>query len=231
MWFFGDTYGLRAYIDFFSVFFIPFAILLNEAHVLIKIPMIGLAFLTVPLNVIQTYQYDNFILHWSLMNKEKYWKVFLKTNVRYQGILWKKKYDFKNYKTVKEIELGNIPVNKNRFEEIYGFSSSDISGFKDICIIQVSIDNNYSKDNDAEIILGIDESNTKHNYYWNKIPLLHFPEGKFDNYQTGVVNFEFNPMPDQNEKHIVLAVHSENYKGILRNVRLKFLSHKENIWA
>lgn len=85
------------------------------------------------------------------------------------------------------------------------------------------------KDNDAEIILGIDESKAKHNYYWNKIPLLHFPEGKFDNYQTGVVNFEFNPMPDQNEKHIGLAVHSENYKGILRNVRLKFLSHKENI--
>jgi len=224
-WFYNDSYGLRAYIDFYTIFFIPFAIMLNEGPVLMKLVFIVLSFLTVPVNIIQTYQYDNFILHWSLMNKDKYWKVFLKTDVRYQGLLWTKKYDFRNYKTLKEITLGNIMVNKNKFEVFYRFNSSEISGFQNVCIIQVSLDNDYCKNNDSEIILGIEESDSKQNYYWNKIPLLHFPEGEFNKFQTGVGNFEFFPMNDQKEKHIEFAVNSGKYKGILQNVRLKFLRH------
>ena len=225
MWFFGDSYGLRAYIDFFAVFFIPFAILLNEALGLMKPGIIVLSFLTVPLNIIQTYQYDNFIFHWSLMSRDKYWKVFLKTDQRYQGILWTKKYDFRNYKTLKEIRIGNIPVNANRFEGIYKINSADIPGFQDVSIIQVSLNNNFSGDNDAEIILAIDELKGKHNYYWNKIPLIHFPEGKFNTLQSGTGNFEFPTMEDLKDKRIELAVNSGNYKGILSNVRIRFLSH------
>ena len=227
-WFYNDSYGLRVYIDFYTVFFIPFAIMLNEAPVIMKLVFIVLSFLTVPVNIIQTYQYDNFILHWSQMNKDKYWKVFLKTDVRYQGLLWTKKYDFRNYRTLKEIPLGNIMVNKNKFEVFYRLNSSEISGFQNVCIIQVSLDNDYGKNNDSEIILVIEESNTKHNYYWNKIPLLHFPEGEFNKFQTGVGNFEFLPITDQKEKQIEFAVNSGKYNGILRNVRLKFLGQKEN---
>jgi len=224
VWFFADSYGLRAYIDFYTVFFIPFAILLNEAPVVMKLVFIVLAFLTIPVNIIQTYQYDNFILSWSQMNKDKYWKVFLKTDERYQGLLWTKKYDYRDYNTVKEISIGNIMVIKNRSKIFYRINSSEISGFQNVCIIRVSVDNDYCENNDSEIILGIEESENKY-YYWNKIPLLHFPEGEFNNFQTGVGNFEFLPVNDQKEKCLELAVNSGKYSGILKNVRLRFLRH------
>ena len=36
-----------------------------------------ITFLTIPISVIQTYQYKEYILHWIDMDKEKFWKVFL----------------------------------------------------------------------------------------------------------------------------------------------------------
>lgn len=224
-WSFGSSYGLRAYIDYFTLFFIPFAIILNEVHTITKSIVIVLSFLTIPLNIIQTYQYKNYILDWGEMNKEKYWKVFLRTDDRFKGLLWKKSYDYSQYLAVKEITIGNIRVINNKFEVFYSLRSSEIPGFQNVSIIQVLADNDYKLNNDSEIILGIEESESKHNYYWNKIPLLHFPEGKFNKFQKGVGNFEFVPITDEKEKHIDFAVNSGKYNGILQNVRLKFLRH------
>ena len=92
-WFYGCSYGLRAYIDYYVIFFIPFAIMLNKIKVAPKLFFMSLALSTIPLNIIQTYQYKEFILHWIDMDEEMYWKVFLKTDDRFKGLIWKNKYD------------------------------------------------------------------------------------------------------------------------------------------
>jgi putative copper export protein len=44
----------------------------------LKIVFLSLIFLVVVLCQVQTYQYRRMQIHWSDMNKEKYWDVFLR---------------------------------------------------------------------------------------------------------------------------------------------------------
>jgi hypothetical protein len=44
---------------------------------------------TVPVNLIQSYQYQKFILHWDQMDRERFWKIFLKTDRKYDGIFYR----------------------------------------------------------------------------------------------------------------------------------------------
>ena len=62
-WFYGCSYGLRAYIDYYAIFFIPFAIMLDKIKTVPKLIIMAITLPTIPLNIIQTYQYKEYILH------------------------------------------------------------------------------------------------------------------------------------------------------------------------
>lgn len=80
-WYFGGSYGLRAYIDFYPVFIIGLALGLNYIRVIwVKLMLILATLLCTYLNLVQTYQYANFILPYDGITKALYWKIFLVTN-------------------------------------------------------------------------------------------------------------------------------------------------------
>ena len=228
-WYYGASYGLRAYIDYYAVFFIPFALLLDGIALKMKFAVIILSFLTIPLNIIQTYQYKEYILDWASMDKEKYWKVFLRTADRYRGLFWKKNYDYSQYSTVKEILIGNIGSSKNKVSLIYRINSHDIPDFDKVSLIQVLIDDVYDTRNDSKIILTINESKGIHNYYWSDPYLIHFAEKHFNEWQTGLCNYEITPINDPKEKIVELQVYSEKQNNNFKNVKLKFLVYKATI--
>ena len=70
IWYYGGSFSLRAYIEYFGVFAILLVILLNQ----IKFYKLHVAFIFffIALCQIQTYQYRYFVIHWSEMNQEKY---------------------------------------------------------------------------------------------------------------------------------------------------------------
>jgi hypothetical protein len=88
-WFFGDSFGMRAMIDYYPIC----AILLGLGFTSLTKLKTGRIFLTlflmlvVPLNLIQAYQYERGIIHPDSMTKEKYWYVFLKTGKNYEQVL------------------------------------------------------------------------------------------------------------------------------------------------
>lgn len=87
MWYYGGGFGMRPVIDFFVFFAIPLTFLiqyLNQKRYL-KWLGYGVIISCVILAQIQTYQKVNFILPWDGINKEIYWKIFLKTNPSYIG--------------------------------------------------------------------------------------------------------------------------------------------------
>jgi hypothetical protein len=224
-WSYGSSYGMRAFIDFYSLFFIPFAIMLNGVHLWTQTIVIFLSFLTIPVNIIQTYQYKNFILNWGDMDKDKYWKVFLRTDDRFKGLVWKRNYDFTQYKTLKEIIIGDLFIPGNRFNIIRKISSKEIPGFQDLNILQILINNDFKVNNDARIIFDIIDSSGNNNSNWFERYLIQFTENGFNRWQTGVYNFEIPPIKDQKDKFIDFAVYSKNYEGKLTDVRLRFLKH------
>ncbi len=78
-WYYGGSFGLRAYVEYYSLF----AILLSLGLASVKNKFISRTYrsvlvLAIFLSLLQTYQYRYYLIHWSDMNREKYWKVFLK---------------------------------------------------------------------------------------------------------------------------------------------------------
>ena len=96
-WWYGGSYGLRAFIEFFPFLLILLGIAINYSK-RYRIFISLFLCICIWLNFIQIYQYHNNILHWESMNKEKYWNVFLKTDDIYKGVLFEKEYtdEYKN---------------------------------------------------------------------------------------------------------------------------------------
>lgn len=87
-WFYGDSFGMRPMIDFYSLFFLLIALLLASIKrnwLLVSIAVFS--GLTISLNLIQTIQYAKGIIHPDSMNREAYRKIFLKTSDRFIGIV------------------------------------------------------------------------------------------------------------------------------------------------
>lgn len=81
-WWYGGSFGVRAYIDFYGLFALPIAAVLNATlNAKKKLNYYLLLFacsLLLVLNCIQTYQFKRNIIHYDSMTKEKYWAVFLR---------------------------------------------------------------------------------------------------------------------------------------------------------
>ncbi len=80
-WYYGDGFGMRPFIDFYGIF----AILIAAFFRLFRSGKI-LAFFAVVIgilafiNLFQTWQYNNRVIHPSLMNRAKYWYVFMRAD-------------------------------------------------------------------------------------------------------------------------------------------------------
>ncbi|MEZ5084106.1 MAG: hypothetical protein R2750_11750 [Bacteroidales bacterium] len=223
-WFYGCSFGQRVYVDFYAIFFIPFAVMVSQAAITLKLIVVPLAFLTIPLSIIQTYQYEKYILSWMEMDKEKYWKVFLKTEDKYRGLIWKKHYDMSLYSTVKEVYIGDIDVPLNKYTHVYNLNSVDIPDFEKVSIIQIIIDSDFPDRSDTKIVVSINSKEHKQSFYWHESYLIRFHETKLDEWHTGFYNYEFAPITGDEEKVISFGVFAKNEPSKLSNVRIKFFT-------
>lgn len=87
MWFYGGGFGMRPVIDFYALFAILLALIIKASFEKNQFKWISIFIIMVCVFVaqIQTYQKVNFILPWDGINKEIYWKIFLKTDPAYIG--------------------------------------------------------------------------------------------------------------------------------------------------
>jgi hypothetical protein len=219
-WYYGASYGLRAFIDFYSVFFICFAIMLNELRM--RIIVVAISLLMIPVNIIQTYQYKEFILSWTHMTKEKYWKVFLKTDEKYKGLLWKKTINNQDYTIIKEATVGDFTTIKNKDQIIYKIKVSEINEFEKVNVIQILIDNEFNERNNTEIFLTIDKPKDSTPYHKH---LIQFSGNSFNTMQTGIFDFELLPSKKSNNTITVEATTFDE-TTTLRNIKIRFLVKK-----
>lgn len=218
-WQFGASYGLRAYIDYYAIFFIPFAFMLNNLKLSMKIIIVALASITIPINFIQTYQYKNYILHWEGMDKEKYWKVFLKTDAKYEGIIWDKELNESKHVLETEINVGNIEVNKGDTSSIKVSALEDLPNFTQINAIQVLIDHHFNESINSAV--GVEVTD----YYNYKVALIHFAKDDFSKFQSGFYSFKFEPIEKISNNTVILKIYAQDSLE-LKNVRMKFFSRK-----
>jgi hypothetical protein len=87
-WYYGDSFGARAFIDYYGIYALLLAILLNHKESKTGTTLIIiLLFPFVALNLFQTWQYTHYIIQPYSMNKEKFQYVFLRADSVYQKCL------------------------------------------------------------------------------------------------------------------------------------------------
>lgn len=80
MWYFGGSFGHRAFIEYYPLFAIGIAAALHHGMGLLTPTVLRwAALLFIPLQLVQTYQYNLHIIPFDNMNKQKFWNLFLRT--------------------------------------------------------------------------------------------------------------------------------------------------------
>ncbi len=84
-WWFGGSFGSRPFIDYYAIFAIPMAamidMLLKQKRKWIQVTTLSVIMLFILLNIFQIKQYNRGIIHYVSMTKEAYWSVFLKNKI------------------------------------------------------------------------------------------------------------------------------------------------------
>ena len=80
-WYYGDGFGLRAFIDYYGIYAILLAFLINliTTRVMVAFLVLIMAPLVL-LNLVQTWQYTHQVIQPNSMNREKYQYVFFRTD-------------------------------------------------------------------------------------------------------------------------------------------------------
>lgn len=87
MWFYGGGFGMRPVIDFYVFYVILLSLFIKFSFEKKCLKWISISSIAICIVIaqIQTYQKVNFILPWDGINKEIYWKLFLKTDPAFIG--------------------------------------------------------------------------------------------------------------------------------------------------
>lgn len=93
-WWYGGGLGMRIYIEYLFFFALGFSLLFNHSKKALKLFMLLPIFFGVFIYQTYSYQYNNHILHYDQMNKALFWKLFLKTDKRFEY------YSYQNFETI-----------------------------------------------------------------------------------------------------------------------------------
>lgn len=88
-WYYGASLGMRPLIEYLAFFGVGLAFLLQNTHKLVRVGLLTFCLFLTSINIVQSYQYQKFILHWNGMNQERFWTVFMKTSRKYEGIFYR----------------------------------------------------------------------------------------------------------------------------------------------
>jgi hypothetical protein len=79
MWFYGGSFSSRVYVEYIPVFMILLSLSIKGINIkFAKSVFVSMVILLIVVCQIQTFQYRYGFIHWSEMNKEKYWEVFMR---------------------------------------------------------------------------------------------------------------------------------------------------------
>jgi len=225
-WYYGCSYGLRAYIDYYPIFFIPFALFLNQINRKSAIVLGLMSFLTIPISVIQTYQYKEYILHWIDMDKEKFWKVFLETEDQFKGLVWKDVYQTEDYTILDRKSIGNIKRAAHTYDVIAIIPFNEIKNSGEINLLLIQLTSDFNTTDNSKIVISLDSKSTDENYYWNNRSILHFHTDALNKKHQGYYFFKIESIADVQNTELNLLLETLSADRTLENIEVLFCKLK-----
>lgn len=226
-WYYSCSYGLRAYIEFYPVFFILFAVLINDLKLYFKIPILLISFFCIALNLVQTLQYQTYILHWVEMDKEKYWTVFMRTSDRYKGLVWKKKFYPDAFNPFEHFKLNDIQMEPFSGKFIFKLNAKIYPKMKDLGMIKIYITNAYSEKEKSSVIVSIKDTLHQKSIYYISIPLIQFQEVGLNKYQRGFYALDTPVLENTENLELSVFFNSAFNKIKFEDVNIILLKRKD----
>jgi hypothetical protein len=226
-WFYGCSYGLRTYIDFYAVFFILFAILIDGLVYYLAIPLVIITLGAIKLNIVQTYQYKDYIMDWQDMDKEKYWKIFMHDEQRYKGLLWKKKYDFSTYQPIDNHHFSANKVEKNTEKIVAKIKAATVNEFSKVTVVGILFTDNFDEKDNSKITLSIEDTvdyKVKYNY---TVPLIHFADSSLNSKQKGTYFYDLRECKLQKNDLIYIKIEAKGERNFISNTTINFYKNKK----
>lgn len=219
-WAYGCSYGHRVYIDFFSLIFIPFAIGANEKSWLSKIPWIA-AVVLIPVNLIQTWQYKQYILHWYTMDFDKYSKVFLRTSDAYREFLWKEDVPLYNLNVEKEFEFGTRNIPAATADTLMNVPFEELALDSGLSAVEITCRNEFSEDSKALIEFNVMDSTGTKILWTHGVYFIHYADGELNTMQHGHYWYKPNILITDSDR-ILIRVFAGDEATQLDDVKIRF---------
>lgn len=214
-WFYGCSFGMRAFIDFFPILILPLLTIPKNWSLLGKSGLFTLCLLFIPVNLIQSNQYKRFILHWIDMDKQKYWQVFLKTDPKYQGLIWKPVVEATKYRTLETFSLNELRIQESGEQVLADLRIDTLNELDQLSLISWEFEHTFPEKSDVRLRLTIADSSFTHVMFSHEIPLIHFQNTGFDQKQRGTYPFTFAQLPTGAAVIRLTAISDE--KTVLKN--------------
>lgn len=226
-WWYGMSYGQRSFIDVLPLLVVPIAYGFNQLKAKTLFVVLPLVLVTMPITVIQNYQYKNYILHWDMMNKESYWEVFLKTDEKYRGVLWQEYQSYSKNQIVNEYKTApSLNIHPNSTFTLLEMTSINKNLTTECSLIEFSGDISDSN-SDAKIILVI-KNEQEEAIYWNQIFTYHQTRGK-DGFVHSNFQFHIDPAILSAGNQLTLFITSSSAKVEIKNGLVHFISLNEDL--
>jgi hypothetical protein len=197
-WFYGGSYGQRVYLDYLPILVLPIALLSESFSKKLQYIVSAVLLLCIGLNLIQTWQHQEYILHWDQMNKEKYWKVFLRTSKPYKGWVWKQKSGAPEGDSKSLLPSLTYAATSAKEDTVFCLTQNQILSLKNGKELWIGLKHHFPHGLKTEVALFAKDTLNNKIHFWEQRHLLHFCNGQPNNYQLGDCWFTippFNPNP------------------------------------
>lgn len=247
MWYYGGCYGQRAFIEYYPLFAIGLAYLLQRGWWFIEPRVFVLmGVLLIGVQLVQTYQYKASIIPFDNMNKERYWNLFLRTG---DDLKWYYLADANQNKYIGidslylrhdlETEIGwgneNQRTNEQAFQGNFGavMNSEEMYGLtvrKPVSYIKVSANvvrvsamvKANSSTTDLSFVCALEDSSGA-SYFWQKRPLRPQFEGRNEWVRVTSI-FKCGFSRDSTDRFTIYPMKSDDATVYFDNVEVSFIT-------
>lgn len=190
-WSYGCSFGQRVMVDYLAVFFFVFAFTTRYVSKKLFYTFTTLMMAFIPVNIIQAYQYKKYILHWEKMDREKYWKIFLKTEPQYEGWVWTTEFDTTKYNRIQLfVQNSSISIPKDSNRILYFIPVKNITKTEQIRGIYFSYHNEFNPNSKSKVEVVIKSLNNFK--YYHNVYTLRFCNEISKSIKRGGYEFLFN---------------------------------------
>ena len=248
MWYYGGSYGHRAFIEYYPFFAIGLAALFNYCLDFVHpkwLVAVGVFF--VPIQLIQTYQYNKHIITFDNMTKAKYWNLFLRTGDDlawyYSGYEGQDSYEGIDSLLVKhdfesdlgwgnENQLVDDPIGEGRIammtaKDGYGpILRKPVSeiGFELNNVRITGWVNSDSRYSDISFVCSLEDS-TGAGYYWQKKPLRPQFDGT-GNWRLATSLFRCGTPRRPTDNFVIYPIKADGSEVLFDDLEISFISAK-----